>query len=784
MKGHFARILLLLLLIGGIVSSATAKDEWIQVRSKNFLLIGNASERDIRNVAEHLERFRSALSKLFNGADLSSPIATNVIVFRDEASYMPYKPLRRDGKIDASVQGYFKSGVDVNYITVTVGRGEEETYRTIFHEYVHFAVSTLYPKAEVPTWFNEGLAEYYSTFSLRNGRTAEIGAPINDHVRLLQDNALLPLDILFAQHGSDVSDNSVYFRSLFYAESWALVHYLIETGRGDQLNNFVKATLDGASLDPAFKSAFRQDKASMESAFKTYIDHKSYRVNQLDLGNPTNADPPVNATALSPAYTSAYLGDLLYHLDRLTEAEPLLLSALKDDPTNDIANADLGMIRFKQHKFDEARNYLEVAASREQTSAPILYQYAYVLSREGLDASGNAIDYDPATVKKMRDALHRAIAIAPALTESYDLLAIVDLAQNEDLDEAASAVQTALHYEPGRSDLALRLAEVYVRQKNYDPARELAERVSQTFAADLKQRANAILTYIRDQKIEKNATTSHESEVAPLGPRTDPPMTRAEIAAANELATLRSINADLRTARTGETRIVGTIEQIACSQGKVQFAVRSSDKDIKLSSADFQKLVLRTFDKDAIGSQIGCDTQVKARTAVVTYKEPRDLIAIEFVPTSFRLLTADEIMQPRAHLVRQDQVDAEGYSLKDRAAPANEHASNPDASRVDIIKALGTPTDGEKRDIGYLQAIECGTDFYLVIRTSNGTLRLQSPFDKALHTASFVAEIPAADLTCSSRPGDYQVVVTYRPMASGYGTIVALAIVPRDFKLD
>ena len=250
MKGHFARILLLLLLIGGIVSSATAKDEWIQVRSKNFLLIGNASERDIRNVAEHLERFRSALSKLFNGADLSSPIATNVIVFRDEASYMPYKPLRRDGKIDASVQGYFRSGADVNYITVTVGRGEEETYRTIFHEYVHFAVSTLYPKAEVPTWFNEGLAEYYSTFSLRNGRTAEIGAPINDHVRLLQDNALLPLDILFAQHGSDVSDNSVYFRSLFYAESWALVHYLIETCRGDQLNNFVKATLDGRGLLP------------------------------------------------------------------------------------------------------------------------------------------------------------------------------------------------------------------------------------------------------------------------------------------------------------------------------------------------------------------------------------------------------------------------------------------------------------------------------------------------------------------------------------------------------
>jgi hypothetical protein len=783
MKGHFARILFLLLLICGICSSAAAKDEWIQVRSKNFLLIGNASERDIRNVAEHLERFRSALSKLFN-TDLSSPIATNVVVFRDEATYMPYKPLRRDGKLDASVQGYFQSGVDVNYITVTVGRGEEETYRTIFHEYVHFATSTLYSKAEVPTWFNEGLAEYYSTFMLRNGRTAEIGAPIREHVKLLQDNAILPLATLFAQRGSDLSDSGEYPRSLFYAESWALVHYLIQTDRGDQLNNFVKAILDGAPLDQAFKSAFRQDYASMESELNAYIDRKSYRVSETELGNSTNADLRVSATALSPSRTDAYLGDLLYHLGRPVEAETSLLAAAKGDPTNDIANADLGMIRFKQQKFDEAQKYLEVAASRDQTSAPILFEYVYVLSREGFDASGNAIDYDPATVEAMRKALHRAIAIAPNLTESYDLLAVIDLAQNENLDEAASAMLTALHYEPASNDLALRLADVYVRQKNYDPARDLAERVSEHAAPDLKQRAEAILTYIHEQETKENAGAYNQGEAAPLGPKTDPPMTRAEIDEANALATLRSINADLRTSRTGETRIVATIERVDCSQGKVQFAVRSNGKEISLSSADFQKLVLRTFDKDAAGGEIGCDTQIKTRTAVVTYKEPGDLIAIEFVPASFRLLTADEIMQPRAHLVRQDQVDAEGYSLKDRAAPANEHASKPDASRVDIIKALGTPTDGEKRDIGYLQAIECGTDFYLLMRTSAGTLRLQSPLGKALHTASFVAEIPAADLTCSSRPGDYPVVVTYRPMASGYGTIVALAIVPRDFKLD
>ena len=39
-------------------AAVSAKDEWIQVRSKNFFLIGNADEKDVRKVATKLEQFR------------------------------------------------------------------------------------------------------------------------------------------------------------------------------------------------------------------------------------------------------------------------------------------------------------------------------------------------------------------------------------------------------------------------------------------------------------------------------------------------------------------------------------------------------------------------------------------------------------------------------------------------------------------------------------------------------------------------------------------------------
>jgi hypothetical protein len=55
--------------------NASAKDDWIQVKTKNFLLVGNAPEKDIRRVATKLEQFRETFRQIFGGMKLTSPIA-------------------------------------------------------------------------------------------------------------------------------------------------------------------------------------------------------------------------------------------------------------------------------------------------------------------------------------------------------------------------------------------------------------------------------------------------------------------------------------------------------------------------------------------------------------------------------------------------------------------------------------------------------------------------------------------------------------------------------------
>ena len=64
--------------------SVLANVEWVKARSENFQLIGDASENDIQQTAEKLEKFRAIFAQSFPKLKFNSPISTKVIVFKTE----------------------------------------------------------------------------------------------------------------------------------------------------------------------------------------------------------------------------------------------------------------------------------------------------------------------------------------------------------------------------------------------------------------------------------------------------------------------------------------------------------------------------------------------------------------------------------------------------------------------------------------------------------------------------------------------------------------------------
>ena len=69
---------------------------------------------------------------------MTAAIPTNVVVFKSNSAFKPFKPLRPDGKTDNFVAGYFQPGEDANYIIVSTEGDDAEMFNTIFHRVCSF----------------------------------------------------------------------------------------------------------------------------------------------------------------------------------------------------------------------------------------------------------------------------------------------------------------------------------------------------------------------------------------------------------------------------------------------------------------------------------------------------------------------------------------------------------------------------------------------------------------------------------------------------------------------
>jgi tetratricopeptide (TPR) repeat protein len=795
-------------LLLSIPAQGLAKDTWINVRSKNFFLIGNASEKEIRQVATKLEQFRETFRLLFPRAKFNQTIQTNVVVFKSDSAYRPFKPKRADGKPDDGIAGYFQPGEDLNYITLSTEGEKEDTYGTIFHEYVHFLLDTNFGKSEVPPWFNEGLAEYYQTFQIKEDQKVYLGNLQDNHLLLLQQNKLIPLKDFFQIDNYSLHQNGNHSRSIFYAQAWALIHYLIQANNGanaGNMNKFLNLVMNKVEPEKAFQQTFQFDYATMEKTLKKYVEQRSFTGTLVNLPQKLTFDAEMKTVPLSEAEADAYLGDLLYHTHEYENAETYLQKAVALNANSSIANTSLGLVKMHQRKFDDAKKFLEKAMTDDQKNYLAHFNYAYILSRESMDEFGYVGKFPPDSLKKMRESLQKTMEINPNFTESYRLLGFINLVSNENLDESLVFLKKGLALQPGNQDYAFLIAQIYMRQEKYTEAKELAQKIVKTAdEPQLRTNAQNLLDSINrfeeskafyQKQQQQNDSGNQENRPQILVRRTSKPLSEAELKKINEENEINNLNRSIEKPKADEKQVVGHIEKVSCIKGEINYSVKTETESFPLTSKDFTDLSLNAMVEEAQNIEFGCDSDIKEFLAVITYRPNNDakakskgtLLALNFVPKYFRMKTDEELAKSQQVIVEQEE------------EPTTETQNVPNKTDFDerrreamlraISENLRKPLDGEKRELGIVEKIECsGKTFVFNVKTAVQTLKLKANSPQDVKIMSFTPDASQMRFGCGVTFPPISTVITYRPSNNPKdkqnGDLISLEFVPKSFKLE
>jgi tetratricopeptide (TPR) repeat protein len=361
--------------------------------------------------------------------------------------------------------GFYLGGPEKNYIALrldatTKQEGAGEPFEPLYHEYVHFLTRRF--MSQLPLWMVEGLAEFYGNIRIESNRVI-VGVHSDSNLEVLHQTPPLPLSTLFAVNASSPYYHEENKTSIFYAESWALTHYLMTRDWHEgthRVTEFVNLLGQGVGADEAARRTIG-DPARLQNELLEYIDRRAFTAARLD-APPRLDSKDFEAAPTSDAESLALRADFMAHNRHYQEAQEMLEEALKLDPKSAAAHESMGFIFAEQGKMDEATKWYSQAVALNSQSFLANYYYAVNLFKGMLDDDSAA---------KAESSLRAAIKIAPDFAPAYDALAYLLASHYKNWAEAYRMAFTALTLEPGNDSFRLnadKLAAILHAQQNQE----------------------------------------------------------------------------------------------------------------------------------------------------------------------------------------------------------------------------------------------------------------------------------------------------------------------------
>ena len=466
-------------------------NRWVEVRSTHFVVSSNAGEQEAREIAEQFEQVRAMFHSVFTTLRVDPPQPMAILAARDEATMRMLAPDEWEGEGRSHPAGLFHSDGDKDYVVLRLDAKGTNAFHTIYHEYTHALLHLNFTR--IPTWLNEGLAEFFGNSTLTE-KDAKTGTMDTTHLYILSKNDLLPMETLL-----EVTESSPYYNeknraSIFYAQSWAVVHYLLldrEARRQQLLSKFLVAWSRSGNQIAAAREAFG-DLPRFEETIKRYVRKPDFR---LGVSLPPQDIKASEGAArnLSAGEVLAIRGEFLVRRKQLWRAQPLLEEAVQTEPSLPVAHEALGFFHFRNGDFAEADEEMTKAIELGSTSFIPFYCHGVLLLR---DLAGTQ-----ELTRKATALLEQAAALNPQFAPTFEALAQGYSRSDETLKQALQAAQKTVLLDPESNSYQILLAYVLLNNNRPSDARAVVQKLlARASSVEETQTARAVLRRVEEEE--------------------------------------------------------------------------------------------------------------------------------------------------------------------------------------------------------------------------------------------------------------------------------------------
>jgi tetratricopeptide (TPR) repeat protein len=635
------------ILLGIVLSPsapATEQSPWLEVHSTHFTVITDAGEKKGTEVALRFEQMRAVFATLLMKQRLNEPVPLTILAFKNDKDYYQTAPLRQGQPIHAP--GFFLPGEDHNFTVLNLL--EEESWRAVAHDFAHLLLNYNYP--EVQGWFDEGLVEYFSSIRVGDKKydiggdpeprsaftknalqnQTEAGNPSKSLTELLGSHTWLALPDLFNTRQDASTHAEGTRRTLFYAQSWMTMHYLLHEKKLPETGTYFDLVENQhVPVEEAIQKAYGVTSAQLDQAVKDYFHAIAPQLLALDAPGQTSSqnnapqiyqfpeivgpeDSAITSKFLPETDARAIVDEVRIRIPDRRDAALQDLQALatapnptpvwkaadknKDDKStlpvaiagNEIAHRILAWDHLQHGEFDDAAEELGNAAGLNRDDMWIRYYFSVLKYRMAQSKHGDILG-----LPNMMQDLRAVLEWYPEFAEADDLMARARM-EGGGPAGAMQAERAAIQLSPRNQQYVYHLAEIYVADKKWEAARSLLQRLIEQgktgsnpqIAAAASERLAQLAT---EQKYGVSpATAAAASKLSkPSSPFDVLEQDAAKRAAAEQAS--QSGVADKRPTKFFQGRLV----DVDCSQSPAAvLTVSSGGAVLKLRTADYKSLLL------------------------------------------------------------------------------------------------------------------------------------------------------------------------------------------------